>query len=173
VGLPGSSGAAGPSGAAAEPARPPSPKAVANWVMTEVLRERSLQKANRQPLDRILAPARLGELVAMVEAGKLSHSAAKEVFAAIRGSDEEPAAAMARLGLAQVTDLTQIEGWIDEVIEEHGGPVAQFRAGKTQTLGFLVGQAMKRSGGRAEPKTVQRLMRQALERQPVPGPAGK
>jgi aspartyl-tRNA(Asn)/glutamyl-tRNA(Gln) amidotransferase subunit B len=173
VGLPGSSGAAGPSGPAAEPARTPSPKAVANWVMTEVLRERSLQKANRQPLDRILAPARLGELVAMVEAGKLSHSAAKEVFAAIRGSDEEPAAAMARLGLAQVTDLTQIEGWIDEVIEEHGGPVAQFRAGKTQTLGFLVGQAMKRSGGRAEPKTVQRLMRQALERQPVPGPAGK
>ncbi|HYL06713.1 MAG TPA: Asp-tRNA(Asn)/Glu-tRNA(Gln) amidotransferase subunit GatB [Thermoanaerobaculia bacterium] len=150
-----------------------SPKAIANWVMTEVLRERGLQKANRQPLDSILAPARLAELVAMVEAGKLSHSAAKEVFAAISGSDEEPAAALARLGLAQVTDLAQIERWIDEVVEQHAGPVAQYRAGKTQTLGFLVGQAMKRSGGRAEPKTVQRLMRQALERLPVPGPAGK
>jgi aspartyl-tRNA(Asn)/glutamyl-tRNA(Gln) amidotransferase subunit B len=149
------------------------PKAIANWVMTEVLRERGLQKANKQPLDRILAPARLAELVAMVEAGKLSNSAAKEVFAAIRGSDEEPAVALARLGLAQVTDLEQIERWIDEVIELHSGPVAQYREGKTQTLGFLVGQAMKRSGGRAEPKTVQRLMREALERLAVPGPAGE
>ncbi|HVR08743.1 MAG TPA: Asp-tRNA(Asn)/Glu-tRNA(Gln) amidotransferase subunit GatB [Thermoanaerobaculia bacterium] len=149
------------------------PKAIANWVMTEVLRERGLQKANRQPLDRTLAPARLAELAAMVEAGKLSNSAAKEVFAAIRGSDEEPAAALARLGLAQVTDLAQIERWIDEVIEQHAGPVAQYRAGKTQTLGFLVGQAMKRSGGRAEPKAVQRLMREALERLPVPSPAGE
>jgi len=59
------------------------------------------------------------------------------------------------------------------VIEQHPGPVAQYRAGKTQTLGFLVGQAMKRSGGRAEPRTVQRLMRQALERQTVLGTAGE
>jgi Asp-tRNA(Asn)/Glu-tRNA(Gln) amidotransferase B subunit len=108
----------------------------------------------------------------MVEAGKLSSSAAKEVFAAIRGSDEEPASALARLGLAQVSDEAQIERWIEEVVEQHAGPVAQYRAGKTQTLGFLVGQAMKRSGGRAEPRTVQRLMRQALEREPVPGPPG-
>jgi aspartyl-tRNA(Asn)/glutamyl-tRNA(Gln) amidotransferase subunit B len=155
--------------------RKASPKALANWVMTEVLRERSLRKADKHlpPLDRILAPERLAKLVAMVEAGKLSNSAAKEVFAAIRGTDEEPAAALARLGLAQVTDLAQIEQWIDEVIEQQAGPVAQYRAGKTQTLGFLVGQAMKRSGGRAEPKAVQRLMREALERLPVPAPAAE
>ncbi len=158
---------------AREKAGVPGPKAVANWVMTEVLRERGLQKGSRQPLDGILAPARLARLVAMVEAGKLSSSAGKEVFAAIRGTDEEPAAAVERLGLAQVTDRAQIERWIDEVVEQHAGPVAQYRAGKSQTLGFLVGQAMKRSGGRAEPKTVQRLMREALERQPVPGPAGE
>jgi aspartyl-tRNA(Asn)/glutamyl-tRNA(Gln) amidotransferase subunit B len=144
----------------------PSAKGIANFVMTEVLRER---KESRATLDRILAPARLAELVAMVEAGKLSSSAAKEVFAAIRGSDEEPAAALERLGLSQVGDEAQIERWIEEVIEQHAGPVAQYKAGKTQTLGFLVGQAMKRSGGRAEPKTVQRLMRQALEREPVSG----
>jgi aspartyl-tRNA(Asn)/glutamyl-tRNA(Gln) amidotransferase subunit B len=153
--------------------RAASAKGIANWVMTEVLRER---KESKQPLDRILAPARLAALVAMVEEGKLSSSAAKEVFAAIRGSDEEPAVASARLGLAQVSDQTQIERWIDEVVEEHGGPVAQYRAGKTQTLGFLVGQVMKRSGGRAEPKMVQSLLRQALARgEPAAkqaGPAG-
>jgi aspartyl-tRNA(Asn)/glutamyl-tRNA(Gln) amidotransferase subunit B len=146
-----------------------SAKAIANWVMTEVLRERKERK--EEALDRILAPARLAALVAMVEAGKLSNSAAKEVFAAIRGSDEAPAAALDRLGLAQISDEPQIENWIEAVLEQHAGPVAQYRAGKIQTLGFLVGQAMKRSGGRAEPKTVQRLMRQALERQPVPGPS--
>jgi aspartyl-tRNA(Asn)/glutamyl-tRNA(Gln) amidotransferase subunit B len=148
---------------------PASAKGIANWVMTEVLRERGARKARKEPLDRILAPARLAALVAMVDAGKLSNSAGKEVFAAICGTDEEPAAALARLGLAQVTDEAQIEAWIEEVIDSHAGPVAQYRAGKTQTLGFLVGQAMKRSGGRAEPKTVQRLMRRALEREPVSG----
>jgi aspartyl-tRNA(Asn)/glutamyl-tRNA(Gln) amidotransferase subunit B len=151
-----------------------SAKGIANWVMTEVLRER---KESRQPLYRILRPERLAALVAMVEAGKLSSSAAKEVFAAVRGSDEEPAAASARLGLAQVGDEAQIERWIDEVVEQHAGPVAQYRAGKLQILGFLVGQVMKRSGGRAEPKTVQRLLREALARgEPVSGavrPAGE
>jgi aspartyl-tRNA(Asn)/glutamyl-tRNA(Gln) amidotransferase subunit B len=151
-------------------ARPASAKGIANWVMTEVLRER---KESRQAPERILSAARLAALVAMVEAGKLSSSAAKEVFAAIRGTDEEPEAALARLGLAQVGDEVQIEAWVEAVIDEHAGPVAQYRAGKTQTLGFLVGQAMKRSGGRAEPRTVQRLMRRALEREPVSGNPAK
>jgi aspartyl-tRNA(Asn)/glutamyl-tRNA(Gln) amidotransferase subunit B len=156
--------------AAARPgASPASAKGIANWVMTEVQRER---KERKEAPDRILPPSRLAKLVAMVEAGKLSTSAAKEVFAEIRGSDEEPESALARLGLAQVSDEAQIERWIEEVVEQHAGPVAQYRAGKTQTLGFLVGQAMKRSGGRAEPRTVQRLMRRALEREPVPGPPG-
>jgi aspartyl-tRNA(Asn)/glutamyl-tRNA(Gln) amidotransferase subunit B len=148
--------AAAPPGGQAASAR-----GIANWVTTEVLRER--KESPDLALDAILAPARLAALVAMVEAGKLSSSAAKEVFAAIRGSGEEPAAALARLGLAQVSDSPQIESWVAAVIEEHAGPVAQYRAGKTQTLGFLVGQVMKRSGGRAEPKAVQLLMRQALD----------
>jgi aspartyl-tRNA(Asn)/glutamyl-tRNA(Gln) amidotransferase subunit B len=142
-------------------------KGVANFVMTEVLRERKESKAS---LERILAPRRLAALVALVEAGKLSSSAAKEVFVAIRGADEEPEAALERLGLAQVGDEAQIEIWIEEVIERHAGPVAQYRAGKTQTIGFLVGQAMKLSGGRAEPRIVQRLMRRALDRAPVSSP---
>jgi aspartyl-tRNA(Asn)/glutamyl-tRNA(Gln) amidotransferase subunit B len=148
-----------------------SAKGIANWVMTEVLRER--KESKETTLDALLAPARLAALVGMVEAGKLSSSAAKAVFAAIRGRDEEPAEALARLGLAQVDDSPQIEGWVAEVIDQNGGPVAQYRAGKTQTLGFLVGQVMKRSGGRAEPKTVQRLMRQALDGETVGAPAAE
>ncbi len=152
---------------ALSPGTPAAGKAIANWVMTEVLRERKERKQGS--LDEILPPAGLAALVAMVESGTISNSAAKEVFAAIRGTGEEPAAAVARLGLGQVSDESLIESWIAEVIQEHAGTVAQFQAGKTQTLGFLVGQAMKRSGGRAEPKTVQRLMRQALQHEPVAG----
>jgi aspartyl-tRNA(Asn)/glutamyl-tRNA(Gln) amidotransferase subunit B len=140
------------------------PKAVANWVMTEVLRE---LKERKTEIAAALPPARLGELVALVDAGELSNSAAKEVFAVIWSSGEEPAAALERLGLGQVRDLAQIEAWVDDVIRDNPGQVAQFRAGKVQLLGFLVGQVMQRSGGRAEPKSVQALVRQALERAPA------
>ena len=107
--------------------------------------------------------------MALVDAGTISNSAAKEVFAAIAPTGEEPAAAVERLGLAQVSDSGQIERWIDEVIAQSPAQVAQYRAGKAQIIGFLVGQVMKRSGGRAEPKIVQQMMRQALDREPVPG----
>ncbi|HVF60733.1 MAG TPA: Asp-tRNA(Asn)/Glu-tRNA(Gln) amidotransferase subunit GatB [Thermoanaerobaculia bacterium] len=148
---------------AAVAAHPANPKGVANWVMTEVLRE---LKERRAGVEAALPAAHLAALVRLVDRGALSNTAAKEVFAAVFASGEDPEAAAERLGLGQVSDTAQIERWIDEVVEEHEGPAAQFRAGKTQTLGFLVGQVMKRSGGRAEPKLVQQLLRQALEREP-------
>jgi aspartyl-tRNA(Asn)/glutamyl-tRNA(Gln) amidotransferase subunit B len=157
---------------AAVAALPSNPKGIANWVMGEVLRD---VKERKVGLGESLAPERLAALVALVDAGKISTSAAKEVFAAVVSAGptgEDPAAAVERLGLAQVSDTSQIERWIDEVVEQNAGPVAQYRAGKTQTIGFLVGQVMKRSGGRAEPKTVQQLMRQALEGEILREPVG-
>jgi aspartyl-tRNA(Asn)/glutamyl-tRNA(Gln) amidotransferase subunit B len=148
--------------AAAAPPTPP--KAIANWVMGEVLRD---LKERRVELAGTLAPERLAALAAMVEAGKISNSAAKEVFAATAATGEEPAAAVERLGLAQVSDSAQIEGWIAEVIAGSPAQVEQYRAGKTMVIGFLVGQVMKRSGGRAEPKSVQRLMRRRLDEIPL------
>jgi aspartyl-tRNA(Asn)/glutamyl-tRNA(Gln) amidotransferase subunit B len=138
------------------------PKGIANWVMTEVLRELKERKAE---VAAALPPARLAALVGLVDAGKLSSSAAKEVFAAVWASGEEPGAAMERLGLGQVSDPSQIEAWVEEVVRDHPAQVAQYRAGRAQLLGFLVGQVMKCSGGRAEPKSVQQLLRQALERE--------
>jgi aspartyl-tRNA(Asn)/glutamyl-tRNA(Gln) amidotransferase subunit B len=152
---------------------PANPKGIANWVQGEVLRD---VKERKVELEGTIAPERLAALAAMVDAGKISNSAAKEVFAAVAPTGEDPAAAVERLGLAQVSDTSRIERWIDEVIEQNPAQVAQYRAGKVQIVGFLVGQVMKRSGGRAEPKTVQQLMRQMLdriplEREPVAGSA--
>jgi aspartyl-tRNA(Asn)/glutamyl-tRNA(Gln) amidotransferase subunit B len=153
---------------AAVSALPANPKGVANWVMTEVLRELKERKASFSDAGAVLPAARLAALVGLVDAGKLSSSAAKEVFAAVWDSGEEPAVAMDRLGLGQVSDRSQIEAWVEEVVRDHAAQVVQYRAGKTQLLGFLVGQVMKRSAGRAEPKSAQQLLRQALERETAP-----
>ncbi|HEY0512430.1 MAG TPA: Asp-tRNA(Asn)/Glu-tRNA(Gln) amidotransferase subunit GatB [Thermoanaerobaculia bacterium] len=149
---------------AATLALPGNPKGIANWVQGEVLRD---LRERRVALAATIAPERLAALVAMVDRGEISNSAAKEVFAAVAPTGEEPAAAVERLGLAQVSDTARIERWIEEVVEGNPAQVAQYRAGKVQVVGFLVGQVMKLSGGRAEPKTVQQLMRQRLDGVPL------
>jgi aspartyl-tRNA(Asn)/glutamyl-tRNA(Gln) amidotransferase subunit B len=148
---------------AAAAAHPENPKGVANWVMTEVLREARNRRAGIAEAAGALAPERLAALVALVDAGRISNRAAKEVLSAIWASGERPAVAMDRLGLGQVSDESRIEGWVTEVLAEHPAQAAQVRAGKTQVAGFLVGQVLKRSGGRAEPKRVQEILRRTLE----------
>ncbi|HEX3128939.1 MAG TPA: Asp-tRNA(Asn)/Glu-tRNA(Gln) amidotransferase subunit GatB [Thermoanaerobaculia bacterium] len=135
------------------------PKTIANWVLGEVL---------RVGLENAIPPERLSALVSLIDAGRISNSAAKEVFAAIRQTGEEPAAAVERLGLGQVSDAGQIERWIEEVLAANPAQAEQVRSGKDAVLGFLVGQVMKRSGGRADPKLVQTLLRQALAQVSAP-----
>jgi len=146
--------------------RPGSARALANWVRNEVLRE---VRERRGGIAAAIAPARLVELVALVEAGELSGAAAKTVLAEIWAGEEPPRAAVARLGLAQVRDEGELGGWVAAVVEAHPEQVEQYRAGRSQVLGFLVGQVMKRSGGRAAPQRVQELLRAALgaPREPV------
>ncbi len=136
------------------------PKGVANWVMTEVLRE---LKSYRGAIDEALSPERLATLVKLVDKGGLSGRGAKEVFAAIWGTEESPEAATERLGLAQVRDSGEIGNWVKEVLAEHPGPVDQYLEGKTKAMGFLVGQVMKRSSGRADPRQAQDQLRRSLE----------
>ena len=99
---------------------------------------------------------------------ELSSSGARELLSATWNTGESPAAAMQRLGLAQVRDESQLASWVGEVLSESPQQAAQYRAGKTQVIGFLVGQVMKRSGGRAEPKRIQELVRAALAEEPSP-----
>jgi aspartyl-tRNA(Asn)/glutamyl-tRNA(Gln) amidotransferase subunit B len=140
---------------------PSSAKAIGNWVSSSVLRE---LKTRRAGVGRALDPERLARLVKLVEEGALSGLGAKEVLAAIWDSGEEPAAAMARMGLAQVRDAGEIADWVGGVLRDHPAPVAQYLDGKTKALGFLVGEAMKRSGGRADPRGVREALVAALDR---------
>jgi len=142
-------------------AYPANPKGIANWVMTEVLRQ--LKVADGGSLSA-LEPGALARLVELVDDGALSGSAAKEVFEAIWAGDESPDEALRRLGLEQVSDVGEIGLWVGEVLEAHPEPVEQFLEGKTQALGFLVGQVMKRSQGRADPRRAQAMLRESLDR---------
>ena len=145
---------------AAVAAHPENPKGIANWVMTEVLRER---KEDGLPAEEGLSAARLAELVALIDDGTVSSSAAKDVFQAVWGTEEAPTAAVERLGLGQVRDDSQMSEWVQQVVAENPGPVAELRSGKAKVIGFLVGQVMKLSGGRAEPGRVRELLQAEVE----------
>ena len=98
----------------------------------------------------------------------VSHQAAKRVYAElahiVRTTD--PRAAADRLGLVQVSDQGALAGWVDEVLAAHPGEVARFRGGETKLMAFFVGQVMKRSKGKADPKGVQPVFQQRLASRP-------
>ncbi len=132
------------------------PKTAANWVMTE-----ALSGWNDSGAFAVPAPA-LAELIGLVNDGTVSLQAAKKVFAEVGAAGGAPRAAAERLGLVQVRDTSALEGWVTEVLAAHPAEVTRYRAGETKLLGFLVGQIMKRSQGKADPKGVQLVLLKAL-----------
>ena len=132
------------------------PKTAANWVMGEIL-------ARFNATGVVAVPAAtLGALIGMVQVGRISHSAGKKILEAIAGSDETPAAAAERLGLVQVRDDAALEAWVDQVLAASPNEVARCRSGETKLIGFLVGQVMKRSRGRADPKAIGQLIERKI-----------
>ena len=132
------------------------PKAAANWVMTEALSGWNASGSFAVPATG------LAELVGLVKDGTVSLQAAKKVFAEVSTSGGSPRATAEKLGLVQVRDTSALEGWVTEVLAAHPGEVARYRAGETKLLGFLVGQVMKKSQGKADPKGVQPVLLKAL-----------
>jgi aspartyl-tRNA(Asn)/glutamyl-tRNA(Gln) amidotransferase subunit B len=139
------------------------PKTAANWVMGDVMT--SFNQTGRFPV----SPARLAGLVALVRDGVVSHQAAKRVYAELAGSDGEPRAVAERLGLVQVSDQDALGRWVDEVLAAHPAEVARFRGGEAKLMGFFVGQVMKKSQGKADPKGVQPLLSEKLGERGVKG----
>ena len=134
-------------------------KAAANWVSNEVPAALSAAPAGRASFaDLTLTPAGLAELLLLVRRGTLSSSAAKKVLRAMLEEGESAPAAMRRLGLEQVNDEAELEGWVRAALKGKEGVVADIRAGKTKALGAILGPVMKASGGRANPETVRAIV---------------
>ncbi len=138
----------------------PNAKAIANWIMSELLRELGGDPAAVAASP--VSPARLARLVALVDDGTISGKIAKEVFERMARSGEDPDTLVRREGLTQVADEAALRGVVDQVIAAHPGAAADFRAGKKQSLTFLVGQVMKATRGTANPRVVHRLLAERL-----------
>jgi aspartyl-tRNA(Asn)/glutamyl-tRNA(Gln) amidotransferase subunit B len=132
------------------------PKAAANWVMADVMT--SFNQSGEFPV----SPARLAGLVALVRDGVVSHQAAKRVYSELAGSGGEPRAVAERLGLVQVSDQDALGRWVDEVLAANPAEVVRYRGGEAKLMGFFVGQVMKRSQGKADPKGVQQVLTRRL-----------
>jgi aspartyl-tRNA(Asn)/glutamyl-tRNA(Gln) amidotransferase subunit B len=133
------------------------PKAAANWVMGEVLAD---AKAHGEAL-RVPA-ASLAQLIALVKGGTLSHQAAKRVFAEVAERGGEPRTVAEALGLVQVADAGVLAAWVSEVLGAHRDEVARYKRGETKLLQFFLGQVMRASRGKADPKLAQKVLEEKL-----------
>jgi glutaminyl-tRNA synthetase len=135
-----------------------SAKGAANWMIHELPREIGSRTIDNLPF----SGRELGGLVAMVEDGTLSTSAARQVLAEMVEHGGEPHEWVEKLGLRQVSDEGALAPVVDEVIAANAAKAGEYRAGKTGLLGFFVGQVMRKTGGKANPEMVSRLVGERL-----------
>ena len=114
-------------------------------------------------LARSVSPESLASLIRLADSGTITGPIAKQLFERMFAQGGDPEAIVAAEGLARMSDEAQIEALVTETLAAHPKPVEQYRAGKKQTFGFLVGQVMKASSGKADPETVSRHVRRLLE----------
>ncbi len=139
------------------------PKLAANWVTGEVLRWMKERKvSNEEALSFPVSPERLAGLVRLVEAGEVSAASGKEVLAAMLDSPAEAAAIVSEKGLGSIRDTGALEAAVAQVIAGNPSQVELYRSGKTQTFGWLVGQVMRETQGRADPAAVREALTRAL-----------
>jgi aspartyl-tRNA(Asn)/glutamyl-tRNA(Gln) amidotransferase subunit B len=144
------------------------PKTAANWIMADV--RTSYNESGTFPV----SPERLAGLIDLVRKGTVSHQAAKRVYGELARSStkaadsatatvqEDPRTVAEKLGLLQISDQGALTDWVDEVLAAHPGEVTRFRGGETKLMAFFVGQVMKRSQGKADPKGVQPVLQERL-----------
>lgn len=135
-------------------------KTVANWLITELLG--GLNKSGKEIEDSPVSADQLGQLVDLISDDTISGRIAKDVFALMVETGKDPATIVDEKGLRQVTDTGAIDAVIDAVMAENADKVAEYRSGKEKLFGFFVGQAMKKSQGKANPALLNDLLKRKL-----------
>ncbi|MCK8603482.1 Asp-tRNA(Asn)/Glu-tRNA(Gln) amidotransferase subunit GatB [Syntrophobacteraceae bacterium DRH4] len=136
------------------------PKLVSNWIMSELLRE--LKKDEKDIEGCQVTPQQLAELLELIDKDIISGKIAKSVFQEMYTTGRSAAGIIDDQGLKQVKDESAIESVIDEVLAENNKEVELFRGGKEKLFGFFVGQVMKKTKGKANPKLVNEILRKKL-----------
>jgi len=140
------------------------PKGISNWVMGDlfrVIKETKLDEKLRITAWPII-PEHLAEIVRLVDQGKISSKMAKTLFEEAVERRESPEKIAREKGLEQVTDLGEIEKAVQQILDAHPQQVSDYRAGKEKVFGFLVGQVMKTTQGKASPQMVNEILRRKL-----------
>ena len=142
------------------------PKAVANWLMGEVARRQNAAGAGGEGVDSTvpITPTQLAALVTRIADGTISHNAGRQVFDALWSTGEaaDVDALIEQKGLRQMRDDGALEAVVAQVVAANGKSVDEFRAGKDKALNALVGQAMKATGGKADPNKVREMLLKAI-----------
>ena len=135
-------------------------KSCANWIRGELRAQ--LRELGQEPWESKVRPGHIAELVGLLEANTVSVPAAKEVLAGVIETGDAPSVVVEAKGLGQISDEGELKAIIQGIVDANPDQAQQLRDGKDKVLGFFVGQAMKQTGGRADPQTVQRLVRDAV-----------
>jgi len=139
------------------------PKAAANWIMGDLLRFYKDSNVDLKDLSgSTVKPKTLADMITLVEKGTISGKIAKTVMEEMCKTGKTPSAIIEEKGLVQISNVDEIEKIVARVIEENPKTVDQYRQGKTGNLGFFVGQVMKATGGRANPQTVNDILKKRL-----------
>jgi aspartyl-tRNA(Asn)/glutamyl-tRNA(Gln) amidotransferase subunit B len=136
------------------------PKTLSNWIMSELMRE--LNRDSREIEDCPVSPQNLAELLLLLDSGVISGKIAKVVFEKMYASGKSARRIIDENELVQVSDESEIESAIDQILSENPMEVEQFKAGKDKLFGFFVGQVMRKTKGRANPKLVNEILRKKL-----------
>jgi aspartyl-tRNA(Asn)/glutamyl-tRNA(Gln) amidotransferase subunit B len=137
-------------------------KAAANWIMGEL--NRTLNERGASIAQAGVTPDALAGLITLVDHGTINTTTAKAVFEKMYATGQAADAIVRAEGLAQVSDEQALATVVSDVLAAHADAAAQYRAGKAASLGFLVGQVMKATGGTANPRLVNELLRREIER---------
>ena len=139
-----------------------SPKTVSNWMMNDLLR--LMNDLGKSASELRLRPAELAEIIDMVESGKISPATGKALLKKVEESGRKPAEIVAAEGLGLIGDEDALRSQIAAVLSESPSEVANFKAGKESLLGWFVGQVMRRTGGKADPKRTRELLLEMLRK---------
>ena len=124
---------------------------------------RYLNEKELEPSDIPFTAEQLASLLSLIDKGTISNSAAKKVLAKMFEEPDDPTKLVEKLGLVQVSDEGALKAMVDEVLKNNPQSIVDYKAGKDRAIGFLVGQIMKASKGKANPQMINKLLKEALD----------
>ncbi len=137
------------------------PKAVSNWIMTEVMRE---MKDEGEPGEMPVSPRDLSELLLLIDDGTISGKIAKDVFQEMVSTGRTAKEIVGEKGIKQISDRGELEAVIAGILKDHPGEISRYKAGDEKLIGFFVGKVMKATQGKANPKLVNEILTAELSK---------